>query len=124
MKYLASLVICFTLMGCGAFEPRDVRQVPMDKTPYAALYFSSPSGSRVHVYEIYARGNGVSITDYVEVPEPVFLVPGKTKVTFACPDAKVKSYGNKAVVYTPRPGTYYLYCNSQGKLAVARRAEA
>jgi hypothetical protein len=73
------------------------------------------------VFEISARGNGLRVTDYGLVSEPVYLLPGKTRVTFACPKAKVYTYDNEAVVYTPRPGSYYLRCNSEGKLNVARR---
>ena len=121
LKHLVGLALSIAITGCAQFVPRDITRAPVDAYSFSAIYFTSPNGSRVRVFEISARGNGLSVTDYGLVPEPVYLLPGKTRVTFACPDAKVYTYDNEAVVYTPRPGSYYLRCNSEGQLNVALR---
>ena len=117
MKCLVKLICLVFLGGCAAFEPRTIDTVPQNTAPYAVLFYGKPGKPHVRVFQISARNGGLKVTDYGEVSQPVYLLPGKVEITFACPDAQVHTYENVGVIRLPRPGLYYLKCSKDGQIS-------
>lgn len=109
---LPMLVLGAVLSGCAQTSP--VRE-------YATVYFSSPDGSKVRVFEYSDRETGYLVTDYVDIEGPVTVLVGKLWFTFACPQSLIATYENKTTVEIEKPGEYYLHCDETEKLLIDQR---
>lgn len=115
MKCLFALVAS-VLCGCSATSVK--LQAAQDFQP-AVLYFSEPGQPKVRVFEVSdSKGGGGGVTDFGQMPEPLYLHPGDIRVTFGCLGDKEFSYSHFTNLTLPKAGNYFLFCNSERLLGV------
>lgn len=84
---------------------------PSDANAYAEI--SLRTG--VEIWEATGTRNGVSITDYVSLPDPFWLLPGRVDVTYGCP-GRTHSYSSRTTLDVPSVGAWFLRCDEEGRL--------
>lgn len=111
--------------GCAWLAARTNPDWMLDDKPrriawmYSEVADHQGEDARVLVFGIEGRHEGLTKTDYVPLAMPVHLLPGRYRVRFACPGARVHSYENRATIRVPRHQKSYLYCDEQEQLQIA-----
>ena len=95
------------------------QKAAIDSPEFAVLYFSAPGEPKVRVFEANDfKGGGGGVTDFGQMPEPLYLHVGDVRLVFGCPNDTEFSYGHFMIINLPTSGEYYLYCDAEHRMGV------